>query len=242
MLMKNFLIPTTLKDDTISAVKSAVNQSKETESEIILVLVSEAPDTFSSSSFLREMRSGLTKSQEEVLETCRYIIDHTPNVKLKVHNQYGLSAPILKRIIESFAVKLVILTHSYKQETKKIHQYMVQLAGNQKCPILHLGAEISKEVFNKALYVENSSRNIHVKDVQEFLSANFSFEIVSQTSSFEDNYESVAPLLSEAISKHNIDMLVETRKGEKIKFKKIKKENVNEKLGLPVLSLYEETV
>ena len=37
--MKNFLIPTTLKDDTISAVKSAVNQSKNTESEIILVLL-----------------------------------------------------------------------------------------------------------------------------------------------------------------------------------------------------------
>ncbi|WP_289658635.1 hypothetical protein [Flavobacterium panacagri] len=240
--MKNFLIPTTLKDDTISAVKSAVNQSKDTESEIILVLVSEAPDTFSSSSFLREMRSGLTKSQEEVLETCRYIIDHNPNAKLKVHNQYGLSAPILKRLIEAFSVKLVILTHSYKQETKKIHQYFVQLAGNQKCPILHLSTEINKEVFSKALYVENSTANIHVKDVQQYLSENFSFEIVSQTANFEHNYENVAPFLSEAISKHNIDMLVETRKGEKIKFKKVKKENVNEKLGLPVLSLYEEIV
>ena len=240
--MKNFLIPTTLKDDTISAVNAAINQAKESECEIILMMVSDTPDTFSSSHFLREMRTGLTKSQEEVLETCRYIIDHTSNIKLKVHNQYGLSAPIFKRLIEAFAVKLVILTHSYKQETKKIHQYLVQLAGNQKCPILHLSTEINKDVLHKALYVENSSRNIHVKDVQEFLSANFSFEIVSQTTSFEDNYESVAPFLSEAISKHNIDMLVETRKGEKIKFKKIKKENVNEKLGLPVLSLYEEMV
>jgi hypothetical protein len=240
--MKNFLIPTTLKDDTISAVKSAVNQSKDTESEIILVLVSESPDTFSTSSFLREMRSGLTRSQEEVLETCRYIIDHSPNTKLKVHNQYGLSAPIFKRLIEAFSVKLVILTHSYKQETKRIHQYLVQLAGNQKCPILHLSTEINKEVFSKALYVENSSKSIHVKDVQQYLSENFSFEIVSQTANFEDNYENVAPFLSEAISRHNIDMLVETRKGEKIKFKKVKKENINEKLGLPVLSLYEEIV
>ncbi|MBE8724210.1 hypothetical protein [Flavobacterium hungaricum] len=240
--MKNFLIPTTLKDDTICAVKSAVNQAKSADSEIILVLVSEAPDTFSSSSFLREMRTGLTKSQEEVLETCRYIIEHTPNCKLKVHNQYGLSAPLLKRLIEAFSVKLVILTHSYKQETKKIHQYLVQLAGNQKCPILHLSTEVNKDVFTKALYIENASTNIHVKDVQQFLNDNFSFEIVSQTSNFDDNYENAAPFLSEAISKHNIDMLVETRKGEKIKFKKSKKENINEKLGLPVLSLYEEMV
>lgn len=120
--MKNFLIPTTLKDDTIWAVKSAVSQAKSSHCEIILMMVSDAPDTFSSSNFLREMRTGLTASQEEVLETCRYIIDHTPNCKIKVHNQYGLSSPIFRRIIDVFSVKLVILTHSYKQETKRIHQ------------------------------------------------------------------------------------------------------------------------
>ncbi|KFF04379.1 hypothetical protein [Flavobacterium reichenbachii] len=240
--MKNFLIPSTLKEDTILAVKSAVNQAKDSDSEIILMIVSEAPDTFSSSSFLREMKTGLTASQAEVLETCRYIIDHVPNCKLKVHNQYGISAPILKRIIEVFNIKLIFLTPSYKQETKKIHQYFIQLAGNQKCPILHLSTEVNKDAFNKALYVENANINLHVKDVQQYLSANFSFTIVSQTPSFDDNYENVQPYLSEAIAKHDIDMLVETRKGEKIKFKKVKKQNVNEKLGLPVLSLYEELV
>ncbi|MCI9844885.1 hypothetical protein [Flavobacterium pectinovorum] len=238
--MKNFLIPTTLKDDTISAVKSAISQAKKTECEIVLMMVSETPDSFSSSHFLREMRTGLTKSQEEVLETCRYMIDHTKNCKIKIHNQYGLSLPIFRRIIENFSVKLVILPYSYKQETKRIHQYLVQLAGNQKCPILHLGNEQFKEDFTKALYIENSSANMHVKDVQQFLSNNFSYEIVSQASKTED-YENIAPL-SEAISKYEIDLLVETRKGEKIKFKKVKKQNINEKLGLPVLSLYEELV
>ena len=52
----------------------------------------------------------------------------------------------------------------------------------------------------------------------------------------------MAPYLNEAISKYDIDLLVETRKGEKIKFKKTKKESINERLGLPVLSLYEELV
>ncbi|MFB9107692.1 hypothetical protein [Flavobacterium gyeonganense] len=237
--MKNFLIPTTLKDDTISAVKSAISQSKKMECEIILMMVAETPDSFSSSHFLREMRTGLTKSQEEVLATCRYLIDHTKNCKLKIHNQYGLSLPIFRRVIENFSIKLVILPHSYKQETKRIHQYLVQLAGNQKCPILHLGNEQFKD-FSKALYIETSSANVHVKDVQQFLNENFSYEIVSQTSKTED-YENIAPL-SEAISKYEIDLLVETRKGEKIKFKKVKKQHINEKLGLPVLSLYEELV
>lgn len=238
--MKNFLIPTTLEKDTISAVKSAVYQAKNTNCEIILMMVSDTPDTFSSSQFLREMRSSLTASQEEVLDTCRDIIENTSNCKIKIHNQYGLSSAVFKGIIDAFDVKLVILPLSYKQETKRVHQYLVKLAGNQKCPILHLGNEKFKDDFNKALYIENGRANMHVKDVQQFLSQNFSFEIVSQTSSFEDNYEDFAPYLSEAISKYDIDLLVETRKSEKIKFKKTKKENSSERLGLPVLSLYEE--
>ncbi len=237
--MKNFLIPTTLEIDTISAVKSAINQAKNTNCEIILMMVSDTPDAFSSSQFLREMRTALTTSQEEVLETCRYIIEHTANCKLKIHNQYGLSASVFKGIIDAFDVKLVILTHSYKEESKRIHQYLVKLAGNQKCPILHLGTELSKGDFNKALYIENASANMHVKDVQQFLSANFSFEIVSQTANFDNDYEQFAPYLSEAISKYDIDLLVETRKSEKIKFKKTKKEKGNNRMGLPVLSLYE---
>ncbi|MTH14636.1 hypothetical protein [Flavobacterium sp. LC2016-01] len=238
--MKNILIPTTLKDDTICAVKSAVNQAKDSGCEIILFMAAETPDSFSSSFYLREMKTGLTISQEEVLETCRYIVEHTPNCKIKVHNQYGLSSPIFKRVIEHFSVKLVILTNSYKQETKRIHQYLIQLAGNQKCPILHLGNENLKEDFTKALYIENGRANMHVKDVQQFLNENFSYEIVSLTSKIDDDYDNLAPYLSEAISKYDIDLVVETRKGEKIKFKKNKKESINEKLGLPVLSLYEE--
>jgi hypothetical protein len=117
---------------------------------------------------------------------------------------------------------------------------LVKLAGNQKCPILHLGTELNKDNFYKALYIENTNANLHVKDVQQFLTANFSYEIVSQTAKINDSYEDMTPYLSEAISKYEIDLLVETRKGEKIKFKKAKKENVNDKLGLPVLSLYEE--
>lgn len=41
---------------------------------------------------------------------------------------------------------------------------------------------------------------------------------------------------------NSIDLLVETRKIEKIKFKKVKTHSINEKSGLPVLSLYEELV
>ncbi|GIZ08076.1 hypothetical protein [Flavobacterium sp. UMI-01] len=240
--MKNFLIPTTLESDTIAAVKSAIGQAHQNGSEIILMLTTETPDTFSSSHFLREMRTGLTSNQEEVLETCRYIVEHTKNCKIKVHNQCGLSSLIFKGLIDFYAIKLIIFPHSYKQETKRIHQYLFQLATNQKCPILHLGLEQNEGNFNKALYIENRDAQISIENIQQFLNENFPLEIVSKSPNFEENYNEVAFYLTEAISKYNIDMLVETRKRQKIKFRRSKKEDFNEKLGIPVLSLYEELV
>lgn len=238
--MKNFLIPTTLQSDTISAVKAAISQSNNKDCEIVLMLLSETPDTFSSSQFLREMRVGLTQNQEEVLDSCRYIAELTRNCKIKVHNQSSMSAIIFKGIIEYFSISLVIIPLSYKLETKRIHNYLIQLAGNQKCPILHLGLENNKEKFNKALYIEKNNGNMSLEHIQQFLNENFPLEIVSQANSFNENFEEAAPLLNAAISKYNIDMLVETRKSQKIRFNKNKSEGFNDKLGLPVLSLYEE--
>ncbi|WP_418264431.1 hypothetical protein [Flavobacterium faecale] len=239
--MKNILIPTTLQSDTISAVKSAIYQANKKDCTIILMMVAEKPDTFSASQYLREMKIGFTPNQEEVLETCRYIIKHHLNCKIKIHNQFGLSSLIFKGIIDFYEVKLVVFPHSYKQETQKIHQYLVQLASNQKCPILHLGMEEYEGNFNKALYVENNT-NISAENIQSFLNKNFCLEIVSQTINFEDNFEEVETSLNEAISKYKIDMLVQTRKIQKVKFKKTKKEDTNEKLGLPILSLSEELI
>ena len=207
-----------------------------------MLYVSEAPDTFSSAQYLREMRVNFTTNQDEVLDTCRYIVDHTANCKIKIHNQSGLSSLILKGLIDFYAVKLIIFPHSYKQETKRIHQYLFQLSVNQKCPILHLGLEQNEGQFNKALYIENNNVNLSVENIQQFLNENFPLEIVSKTPHFEENYNEVAFYLTEAISKYNIDMLVETRKSQKIKFTRNKKQDLNDKLGLPVLSLYEELV
>ncbi|PZQ82052.1 MAG: hypothetical protein DI548_12340, partial [Flavobacterium johnsoniae] len=53
--------------------------------------------------------------------------------------------------------------------------------------------------------------------------------------------EEIQPLLTEAITKNNINVLIETRKPKKIKLKN-KNFSINESFGLPVLSLYEEIV
>ena len=242
--MKNFLIPTTLKEDTIDAVKTAINQAKGNDCEIILMIVSEIPDTYSSPSyFLRELKNRTTANEDNILDICRQIVSNFDNCSLKIHNQYGISSPVFKRIIEHFSLNLIIVSHSYHQEKKRIIQNLVQLLDNQKCPILHLGDIQNHEDFNKALYIENTTSNIPIEDLEQFVNENFSFQIVSKTSDLEaKNIDEFAPYLIEVINKNGINLLVKTRKPAKIKLKRSKKEDVNDLLGLPVLSLYEEMV
>ena len=241
-LMKKILVPTTLQPDTIAAIHSAVSQSNVHECEIILLFVSEAPDTYSASQFLREMNVGHTANQEEILDKCKSIINQTPNCKIKIHNQCGLSSFIFKGIVDLYDVNLIVFPNSYKQESRKINQYLLQLATNQKCPILHLGQEQKDINYSKALYVKNNQGTIGLETIQHFLNKYFPLEIVSQTTNTTENHDDVLRYINEAISKHDIDMLVQTRTVQKIKFKKTKREDLHEKVGLPVLSLYEELV
>jgi len=242
--MKNFLIPTTLKEDTIDAVKTAINQAKGNDCEIILMIVSEIPDTLSSpSSFLREMKNRTTPNEENVLHICRHIVSAFDNCSLKIHNQYGISSPIFKRIIDHFSLNLIILTPSYHREKKRINQNLIQLLDNHKCPILHLGAIQNQDNFDKALYIENTTSLIPIEDLQQFINDNFAFQIVSKTSDLEaKNLEEFTPYLTEVINKRGINLLVKTRQPKKITLKKSPKEDINAFLGLPVLSLYEEMV
>jgi hypothetical protein len=240
--MKKILIPTTLQPDTITAIHSAIFQADDQDCEIILLFASEAPDTYSSSQFLREMNTGHTANQEEILDNCRSIINQTSNCKIKIHNQCGLSSFIFKGIIDLYAVDLIVFPNSYKQESRKINQYLLQLATNQKCPILHLSQDHKDVNFSKALYVKSNQGKIGLEKIQNFLNKYFPLEIVSQTTNASENQDDVLRYINEAISKHDIDMLVQTRSTKKIKFIKTKKEELHEKVQLPVLSLYEELV
>ena len=240
--MKNILIPTILSADTINAVKTAVSQSKGENITIYLMLVSEIPDTFSSVAFIRNVKNEMTVSQTEVLEVVRCITDCHANCSLKIHHQYGISAPILKNLIAHFQINLSIVTPSYKEAQKRIHKHTLKIMANSKCPILHLSANFKEHDVNKAMYLEYDKSRIQAKDIQH-MQEQFNFSIVSQAKVFEDQTsEEIAPLLADAISKNSINMLIETRKPERISLKKKEKSTINETLGLPVLSLYEEIV
>lgn len=238
--MKNILIPTNLHHDTITALKTAIETANGKNCEIVLLLLSETPDSYSSSYMLRKMNYRMSNSQAAVLEDCRhYILGHN-NCSLKIHTQFGISSPLLRNLLEHLNIGLTILVPSYKSAPHKLYNYCIQLLLNSKCPILHTGTAALQQPFNKALYIETTNSGLQAEDLQRLIQDQLTFSIVSQATFFEQQQpEEITPLLSEAISKNNIGLLIETRKPEKIKSWKKEKAHLNE-LGLPVLSLYEE--
>lgn len=240
--MKNILIPSTLESDTLGAIQFAMQQSKGQQCTIFLTFLNEIPDTDSPAAFLRTMKCELTFSQKEVLSNCWKLMHDSQNCCLKIHNQYGISAPTLKNLIKHLSIDLTILPLSYKSAEKRIHIQFTRILENCKCPILHLNSKSENQDCNTAMYLEQSKSKLQIEDLSGLIPDNFNFKIVSQAKIFNDqNPEDLSSILNDAITKNNINILIETRKPKKIQLKH-KTTNAVQDYGLPVLSLYEELV
>ena len=190
--MKNILIPSTLQNDTINAVKTAIHSANGNPCQFTLMLLADIPDTFSSACLLRNINTGLNSTQENVLDVCRQIISETKNCSLKIHHQYGISSPVFKNLVSHFNIGLTILTPSFKSSKKKINSFCIQIISNSKCPILHTNANFDQELFSQALYIKNSDSNLHAEDLQAYVNTLFSLKkrlerITTKTSPFELN-------------------------------------------------------
>lgn len=237
--MKNILIPSTFEEDTLYAVKTAINHAKGKKCIITLMYLSEQPDSYSASGFLRNMNIRLDEAQAQVIDECRLLTDAEGNCRLNIHHQYGITGPLLKNLLAHFNTGLIILLPSFKSIPSNVHKQCVKLLGNCKNSILHLSPEKEQAEFTKALYLENTQTQFNVSELQQVVNREFNLKIVSQAMvNNELNAENLGSLLNETIEKNNIDLLIETRKPEK-KFRKKKNADVNEVLGLPVLSIYE---
>lgn len=238
--MKNILIPTTLQQDTVSAVRAAIRQSAGNNCIITLMIVSDIPDVESAAYFLRTTRPAPTISQTKVVNDCWEAALATPDCNLELHNRYGLSAPLLKNLLEHLDTDLIIIPQSYKQQREHIHHFCLGLLSNSKIPILHLTEDCEEQEFNKALYLEHTTAQLGLQEVQQLVGCRFNFKIVSHATIEERHPNELGSQLTEAIAKNNIDLLIETRTAGKVKTKKQKAATVNEMLGLPMLSIFEE--
>lgn len=236
--MKNILLPTTLEADTINAVKTATMHANCHNCAVVLMIVCNVPDIYSAAYFVKKTLPEFTPAQKNVLARCKEIVAQTSNCVLQIHCQYGVSAPLLKNLIENKGIGLIIIPQSYRQEQQKIHHVCNSLLQNSKCTLLHLEQNCKGKQLIKALYLEKEQNGINLQQVQQIINGKFSFTIISCAS--VANHPNPAPQLAETIIKNNIDLLVEARRPQKTRYKN--RDNVNDTLGLPLLSVYDNAI
>ena len=240
--MKNFLIPTRLTPDTVSAVKTAINHSKNENAKIILFLVSDEIDSFSSAQYLREYGNQITHKELDVLDSCRDLIENFPNCRLEFKRQSGISSPLLKNFLQFHSVNLILLTKSVITSEKSVHTNLVHLIENQKIPILRLINDHTTQL-NKAIYLENAFSRLNIDDIQQYMQDQFPLQKISQVlKKDQETSEYINSLLTEVLSKNDIDFVIETRTSERSKIKNKKQSGLNQHFDIPILSLHEETV
>jgi hypothetical protein len=240
--MKNFLIPTRLTPDTIAAVQTAINHSKNENAKIILFLVTDEINSFSAAQYLREQDSQITYKELDVLDNCRDLIEQFPNCKLEFKRQSGITGPLLKNLLQFYSVDLILLTKSIVTSKKSVHTNLVTIIENQKTPILRLINDSTTQL-NKAIYLENAFSRLNIDDIQQYMQNQFPLQKISQVLKKEqETSEYINSLLTEILSKNDIDFLIETRTSERSKIKKKNQSAVNQNFDIPVLSLHEETV
>lgn len=240
--MKNFLIPTRLTPDTIAAVKTAINHSKNENAKIILFLVSEEINSYSAAQLLRIQDSQITYKEVNVLDACRDLIEKFPNCKLEFKRQSGITAPLLKNLLQFHSVDLILLTKSVITSKKTVHTNLVQIIENQKTPILRLINDNTTRL-NKAIYLENAYSRLNIDDIQQYMQDQFPLQKISQVLKKEqETSEYIHFLLKEVLSKNDIDFVIETRTSERLKIKNKKQSQLNQHFDIPILSLHEETV
>ena len=236
--MKNILIPTTLENDTLTAVTTAIKHAKGSNATIVLMDLCDAPDAYTAAEFLRKNRQPMTAAQNQVLEQCSLLAEKSGNCTLRLHRQQGLTGPLLRNLLDYLATDLIILSPSYKAETCRAHRSCISLLAKCKTPILHLGHQEKECELTNALYLENNRTRTGLQELQQLVSGQFSFRIVSQAQLEEQNPRDMTPFLSDAIARNNIDLLIETRRPQG----RTKQHIVNDQLGLPVLSIHEEAI
>lgn len=239
--MKNILLPSLLEQDTTDAFAAGLKYAAGSPCRIILLIPQDMPEAFTASSILRNMRKELTPGQKEVLSRCRHLAGDN-NGTVHIHYQPGITGPLLKGILEHYNVQLILFANSYRQMNEKLHVKCRQLLQNCKTPILQLGQYCREQDYNKALYIEGNKSSVPVEKLQAMVRDIFSFKIISHVWPEEERIkDEITPKMAETIIKNNIDIIVETRKAERIKLKPGKRHE-NEIPGLSVLSLYEEAL
>lgn len=123
--MKSILIPSLLNEDTVFALELAIRMEPEG---VVLLFLHDLPADGSALAALRSMNPYCTAEQKKILELCRTLASGN-NVPLSVHNQYGISMPLLRHLLEHLEAGSAIIPPSVAASGKRTHTQFLKLLG-----------------------------------------------------------------------------------------------------------------
>lgn len=224
--MKNILITTTFKEDTLQSIKLATEVMGNNASTITLLSCSEISDSITELLFLSSTdHADLQKRSDLLSKFQEYKNAQSLKATVQEHHQYGMSRPILEQILTRYQVDLVIVPLSFQQSKIHIHELLLKLLYKTSCPLMFLPErKQSREAIKRALYLNEPGRGL-TPAVE-----NLPFHIIHQSMLDEANRLS----LEEMINKLRIDLVV---KGKGRNESRQENETPISKLGVPVLTI-----
>jgi len=236
--MKNILIPTTLSPDTVNAVETALAQAYTKDCSIVLMLITETPDTPSAAGWLRRSVTEITPSQENTLDLCFRIVTACEGCTIRLHRQYAVSTPLFNNLLKSLETQFVVIPYSFSASNAISNRHGMKVLANLRYPLLQLTATPEAQKFERALYLEKEADTVEVNLIQQIIRGPFSVRIISQAKAVSEGAVNAQAQLYNTIHQNEIDLLVETRRPQKIRLTK-KKNPFDGELGLPILSICE---
>ena len=221
--MKNILVPTNYKIDTIQALKTSVDFKQSNEVHITLLSTNAIPNSISELLFPSQWEQVDPSLRSELLKAWALYASVTPlsRAQISEHHQHNMSRPILSGLLDQFSTDMIIVPFSFQKSKKYIERMLLCFLSESKLPLMLLPNDTDQVAIHRALYLDENE-NPPTAVIQDF-----PFHVIHQSMVKSGGLQSIKAI----ILKFKINLIVlakgtERRLGQPLT-----------DLGLPVLTI-----
>jgi len=222
--MKNILIPTTFEADTLQAMKMAAYMT-ENKGRIVLISSSEISDSITELLFL-SAKDHIDTTKRDALRTAwkAYKIENNISMVAEEHHQFGMSRPVMQKLLDSFDADIIIAPTSIQQSKQYIHKLFLKLLHKSNCPLMLLPEkEQASETIQRALFLDERTQPLSASLQQ------LPFHVIHQSMIQEHKHQPLNALVDQL----NVDLIVQAKRNDERAGEYVDVSH----LGLPVLTV-----
>lgn len=221
--MKTFLIPTTFEADTTKAVQLAIDMFSGSSDRIVLLSISEITNSITDLLFLGSEKPVDLDKRQVILNYWNEVKKQSDTYgEITTHHQFGLSRPTFNGILERFDVSMSVVPVSFQHSKQHIHQFMLKLLHQSRCPMMLLPANLPDKSIQRALCLDEVPAPSPVQG--------YPFHVIHKSMVSDAQYPSVQSMV-EAL---NIDLIV---KGKRVDGAGEPIDQEASAFGLPILAV-----